>query len=408
MLNKNKAIKLKRGQKAAKYSILANLILTIIKGVVGLLSGSVALIADSVHSFSDIFASFAVYLGLKLSQRKPDEKFPYGYYKIESFISLVISIIIMGTGFGIGLESYGAFLNPTTIGIPFISLLTAFMSIGVSFLLSVYKNRVGSEIGSKALMNDSKHSLIDVFTSIIVFLGILTSVIGYPQLQGLAGIFVAFLIIYLGLKLAKDDILVLLDACLDPDKVKKIKNLSMEVNGVEGVHDIKVRRSGPFIFADLHLETIKELSVEQASDISHNLEKQIKDEIDNLDSLTIKIEPKEKLRFRVAVPIADNNGLNSNFSKHFGKAAYILFVDLYKGKIKDFYVKENPGKKYERKKGIKAAEFLNDEKTDILVSEDVGEGPMYVLTTDFIRIKTPEGKNLKEMVLNAVKGYNGS
>ncbi|MDI6644622.1 MAG: cation diffusion facilitator family transporter [Methanobacteriaceae archaeon] len=402
MLDKNKAIKLKRGQTAAKYSSLANLILAVIKGVVGLLSGSVALIADSVHSFSDIFASFAVYLGLKLSQRKPDQKFPYGYYKIESFISLIISIIIMGTGVEIGLESYHAFLNPTTIGIPLISLLTAVISVFVSFALSVYKTRVGTEIGSKALMNDGKHSLIDVFTSIIVFFSILTSFIGYPQLQGLAGIFVAFLIIYLGLKLSKNDILVLLDACLDPEKVKKIKNLSMEVDGVENVHDIKVRRSGPFVFADLHLETLKEFTVEQASEISNNLEKQIKAEIDDLDGLNIKIEPKEKLRFRGAVPIKEDNGLNSNFSEHFGKTPYILFVDLYKGKITDFYVKENPGKRYERKKGIKAAEFLNNEKTDI-VSEDVVEGPMYVLATEFVRIKSPEGKNLKEMVLNAVK-----
>lgn len=79
--NRLKKDRLKRGERAAKYSTLTNLALSIIKGVFGVLSGSVALIADSIHSFSDIFASLAVYIGLKLSQRKPDEKFPYGYYR---------------------------------------------------------------------------------------------------------------------------------------------------------------------------------------------------------------------------------------------------------------------------------------------------------------------------------------
>ena len=87
----NQFQRLKKGERAAKYSTLTNLILSIIKGVFGLLSGSVALIADSINSFSDIFASFAVYIGLKLSQRKPNQKFPYGYYKAETLSSLIIA-----------------------------------------------------------------------------------------------------------------------------------------------------------------------------------------------------------------------------------------------------------------------------------------------------------------------------
>jgi cation diffusion facilitator family transporter len=402
-LDNKKRLKLKKGANAAKYSGLVNLILAVIKAIVGFFSGSVALIADAVHSFSDIFASIAVYIGLKLSQRKPDQTFPYGYYKVETFTSLIISIIIIVSGVGIALESFDAFLNPVIIDIPLISLLTAVLSIGISLWLSIYKDRVGNEIGSKALINDGKHSLIDVFTSIIVFLGILTSILGYPQLQGVAGILVAVLIVYVGTKLAKNDVLVLLDACIDPEKVERIKKLAMSVEGVAGIHDIKVRRSGPFVFADLHLETKKEFSVEHANLISNNIEKKIKKEIEDLDSLTIKIEPEKKLKMRIAVPVNNENGLNSDISEHFGKAPYFLFADVSKGKITSFNLKENPGLNYERKRGIKTAEFLRDENTDILVSGDVGEGPMYVLTTEFIKIVTFKGNKLTDIILNASK-----
>jgi len=164
---------LKKGGKAAIYSSLINLLLALVKGVIGFLSGSIALIADSIHSFSDIIASLAVYIGLKLSMRRPDEKFPYGYYKIESFASLIISVIIVITGIEIALDSYSAFLNPSTIEIPLVALFVAALSALVSFLLARYKQEIGRTIGSQALTNDGKHSFIDIFSSIIVFVGIL-------------------------------------------------------------------------------------------------------------------------------------------------------------------------------------------------------------------------------------------
>jgi cation diffusion facilitator family transporter len=394
---------LKKGGKAAIYSSLINFLLAVVKGVVGILSGSIALIADSIHSFSDIVASLAVYIGLKLSMRKPDKKFPYGYYKIESFASLIISAIIIVTGIEIALESYNAFLNPSTIEIPLIALVIAALSALVSFLLARYKQDVGRTIGSQALINDGKHSFIDIFSSLIVFIGILSSYLGYLRIQGISGILVAFLIIYMGLKLAKDDVLVLLDANMDPEKIEEIKTIAESVDGVEGVHAIKVRRSGPFVFAELHLETKKGLSVENASEITGNIKKAVKDKIKNLDSLTVQIEPFKKEKLRVAVPVENRNGLQSDISEHFARAPYILIADVVNGKITNSAIKENPGTKLKKKKGIESAEFLEKEKVDVLVSNEVGEGPKYVLSGKSIDIIIPKGKNLEEMILNVYK-----
>ena len=396
-------INLRKGEKAAIYSSLTNLLLAILKGIIGILSGSIALIADSVHSFSDIVASLAVFIGLRLSQRKPDEMFPYGYYKIESFVSLIVSAIIIVTGIEIALESFNVFINPTTIEMPLISLSVAAFSAVISFLLARYKEKVGRDIDSQALINDGKHSFIDIFSSLIVFVGILSSYLGFLSIEGISGILVAFLIVYMGLKLAKDDVLVLLDASMDPEKLNEIKLIAKGVEGVENVHDVKVRRSGPFVFAELHLETEKGLSVREASDITEKVKRTVKDEIRNLDTLTVQIEPYKKEKLRVAVPVENRKGLQSTVSEHFARAPYILLANVSNGEITDIVIKENPGVKLEKKKGLETADFLGKENVDVLIGNEVGEGPMYALNDKLIDVIFPKGKNLEEIILDVYK-----
>jgi len=393
-------INLRKGEKAAIYSSLTNLLLAILKGIIGILSGSIALIADSVHSFSDIVASLAVFIGLRLSQRKPDEMFPYGYYKIESFVSLIVSAIIIVTGIEIALESFNVFINPTTIEMPLISLSVAAFSAVICFLLARYKEKVGRDIDSQALINEGKHSFIDIFSSLIVFVGILSSYLGFLSIEGISGISVAFLIVYMGLKLAKYDVLVLLDASMDPEKLNEIKLIAKGVEGVENVHDVKVRRSGPFVFAELYLETEKGLSVRKASDITEEVKRTVKDEIRNLDTLTVQIEPYKKEKLRVAVPVENRKGLQSTVSEHFARAPYILFANVSNGEITDIVIKENPGVKLEKKKGLETADFLGKENVDVLIGNEVGEGPMYALNDKLIDVIFPKGKNLEEIILN--------
>ena len=403
-MGENEFIRLKKGETAAKHSTIANLSLAIIKGIIGVLSGSIALLADSIHSFSDIFASLAVYIGLKVSQREPTEKFPYGYYKFETLASLIISVIIILSGFEIIIESINGILSPKAISIPLVAISVSILSVIISFFLAKYKDRVGNEIGSRALINDGQHSFVDVFSSLIVFAGILGAYIGYPMFQGVAGLAVALLIIYIGLKFGKEAILVLLDANIDPKTVKKIKSIAAHFEGVEGVHNIKVRRSGPYIFAELHLETKNKLSIKKADEISKKLEKKIIDVITDLDSIIIKIEPGKTTRMKIAVPVDKDEGLNSNISKHFGKAPYFLMVDLDKGKIKNFQSKINPAANYERKRGLKTVEFLINEDVNILLfNGEIKEGPSYALSDDLINIVYPNEKNLNDMLLNAAR-----
>ncbi len=402
MTNKNqlKKDRLIKGQRAAKYSTLTNLCLSIIKGFFGLMSGSVALIADSIHSFSDIFASLAVYIGLKLSQKKPDEKFPYGYYKAETMASLIVAVIILFGGLEIALQSLNGIIDPQPLKLPLFAFLVAVISVAASLLLTRYEHRIGNEIKSPALMSDAKHSLIDVFSSLLVFTGILTSYMGYLSFQGVAGLMVALLIIWMGLKIGKNAVLVLMDASIDPRIIHQIKGAALAVEGVEGVNGVKVRSSGSYLLGELHLETKKNLSVEKAHEISDKVEEMVRKDVEKLETLLVQVEPVKKDLIRFALPLETRDGLNLVPSTHFGKVPYFLIWEVHSGEIKNYQIKDNPAQYLEKKRGIKTAEFLVNENVDVLLGEEVGESPRYALSGKVIHFISPEGNKTEEIVLN--------
>jgi cation diffusion facilitator family transporter len=398
--NQLKKDRLIKGQRAAKYSTLTNLCLSIIKGFFGLMSGSVALIADSIHSFSDIFASLAVYIGLKLSQKKPDEKFPYGYYKAETMASLIVAVIILLGGLEIALQSLNGIIDPQPLKLPLIAILVAVISVAASLLLTRYEHKVGNEIKSPALMSDAKHSLIDVFSSLLVFVGILSSYMGYLSFQGVAGLMVALLVIWMGLKIGKDAVLVLMDASIDPKIMHQIGDAALAVDGVGGVSGVKVRSSGPYLFGELHLETKKNLSVEKAHEISDKVEEMVRKDVEKLETLLVQVEPVKKDFIRFALPLKTRDGLNSVPSAHFGKVPYFLVWEVHNGEIKNYQIKDNPAQYLEKKRGIKTAEFLVNEKVDVLLGEELGEGPRYVLSGEIIHCICSEGNTTKEIMVN--------
>ncbi|MDO5835171.1 MAG: cation diffusion facilitator family transporter, partial [Methanobacterium sp.] len=276
----------------------------------------------------------------------------------------------------------------------------AVFSVAVSLLLARYKQRVGDEIESPALIDDAKHSLIDVFSSVLVFFGIISSYMGYLSLQGVVGLLVALLIIWMGLKIGKDAVLVLLDASIDTETVQRIKKIVLSVDGVEGIHEVRVRSSGPYIFAELHLETKKNLSVEKAHGISDKVERQIREEVGKLETLLVQVEPVKKEVIRFALPLKNKDGLKSIPSNHFGKVPYFLIWDVHHREIENYQIKDNPAHELEKKRGIKTAEFLVNEKIDVFLGDELGEGPRYALSENVIHFVSSEGDTTEEIMEN--------
>ena len=392
-------ISFRKGEKAAKLSTIVLLALGILKGIVAVVSGSVALLAGTIDSFSDVFSSIAVWAGLRIAKKKPTERFPYGYYKAETFALLTVSLILVASSILIMFESFQKFFEVYVISFSAIALVVAALSAIIYYLLAKYKGRVGRQIGSQALISEGLHSMIDVYTSLLVFVGVFLGVLGFQIGEALIGFVMGAYVLARGLWFGKDAVLVLMDVSPSPQRVKEMKEIAESVHGVEGTHEVRLRKSGPVFFAEMHVELQEGLSLEKAHVISEEVETKIKERFKDLELVTVHVGLAHRKKTRIAIPILEDRGLDSSANLHFGSAPYFAFVEVEEGQIMGFYVKENEGAKLSRQKGIQAAHLLVKEKTDVVFAGDLGEGPFHVLGDNLIQIYSlPKVMEIREAI----------
>jgi cation diffusion facilitator family transporter len=394
-----KRISLKKGEDAARLSTIVVLALSILRGVVSVASGSIALLAGTIDSFSDVFSSIAVWAGLNIAKKKPTERFPYGYYKAETFALLMVSLILIASSILIMWDSFQKFFEVYIISFSDLALVVSALSAIVYYLLARYKMRIGRKIGSQALISEGLHSMIDVYTSVLVFVGVFLGVLGYPFGEALIGFMIGLYVLIRGLLFGKDAALVLMDVSPSPQRVKEMREIAENVRGVKGTHEIRLRKSGPVFFGEMHVELQEGLSLEKAHAISEEVEAKIKEHFKDLELVTVHVGLAHRKKTRIAIPIVEDKGLDSSASIHFGSAPYFAFIDVEEGQVVSFYVKENEGAKLSHKKGIQAADLLVSEKVDVVLSGGVGEGPFHVLGNNLIMIyHLPKSVEIQEAI----------
>ncbi len=396
-----------KGQTVALVSLVVVAFLAITKAAVGFLYGSIALLADAVNSFSDILASGLVWSGLTLSQKEPTERFPYGYYRAETLASLVVSALIIFSGVEILWEAVRNIHSPIAVPLAIPPLAAAALSMILYYALFRYKKQVGSEIDSKGLVADAKHSLADVASGFIVFIGILLSGVGYPIAEVAVAILVGISVVKEGFSQAKDAVLYLMDACLSPEMVSEMRDLATKVKGITDVHDVRLRRAGPVYFGEMHITVNKNLSIKQAHMLADKVEAKIMENTENLENVTIHIDPTEESVHHIGVPVLEQNGLSSKLSPHFAKAPYFMIIVLKKENIESTVFIENPGQNLDRKRGIKAVETLDGQDVDTIMCNEIGEGTYELLTTKGVELyQIPADKSTVREVLNLFLGGN--
>ncbi len=377
---------LRRGEKTAKLSSFTIALIGLAKGFVGAYSGSISLIAQAVDSLTHIFTSLAVYVGLRFARRQPTEKFPYGYYRAETFASLIVAIFIIISGIEIIRESILRFLHPTVVSSPYLTLSVAAISIPLLYFLAKYNKKIGEEINSQAIVGQAKDFALDVFSSVLVLVGVLFSYLDVLWIEPIMGVLISVLMLKTGVEIGRDSVLILMDAVLKPEDINKMRRIAEEIPGVLGVHDIKLRKSGPFCFGEMHIEVEKGLSVEKAYTITEEIEQKTKQEFKELETLMIHLGPTKKEKFRIAIPIEEDKGLESKPTPHFGSVPFFMLIDIDQGKTKNWIIKPNPGAKLSKKRGITAADFLIKEKVNMLLAGDLGAGPFHMLRDSFVEI----------------------
>jgi cation diffusion facilitator family transporter len=404
LTNQNRKISLIEGEKATLITLLVNILLSIFKLLTGFFIGSVALLASGFDALTDLIASIAVLLGLRFAQKDPSKRFPYGYYRMETLATLVVALIIIFFGLEVIIESYRIIITPSQLIQPFLGLIIAAISILAAFGLSRYNQRIGKKIDSNALLSTAKEFQLDIITNLLVFFGILAHLIYVPQLEGIVGLIIGLFIIKTGFEFGKASLLTLLDALDDPDIVEKIRKIGSQYQEIQEIINVRIRRSGPYYFADIEIMMYEKETVKSIGDVTHKLESHLKREISQIDSIMISVEPLRKTQLVLAIAIPSLvTSFNGSPAEHFGKAAAFIVskVDIKNQILISSRIVENPYHKEDKKRGILTAELLVEEGVDALAILDpklFGIGPKAILNDANIFLHQYRKETIKEII----------
>jgi cation diffusion facilitator family transporter len=250
-------------------SVGVNLVLSVAQIVVGIWSKSQGLVADGMHTLSDLVADFVVLFANHHSQKDADEDHPYGHQRFETAASLVLGLLLLAVGLGMLWSAAGKLQAPESIATVHITALwVAGGALVAKELLFRYMLAVAKQVRSSMLVANAWHARSDAASSLVVGVGIIGNLAGYPILDPIAAAIVGFMVTKMGWSFAWDAMHDLMDRAVDEAEVQAIRQTLAQTPGVSGVHDVRTRKMGDMIVVDAHLEVLSTLSVEQGHDIA--------------------------------------------------------------------------------------------------------------------------------------------
>ena len=377
---------MEKSEKIALQAILVAFFIFGIKLIAAIITGSIALKAEAFHTLTDFIASLTVYAGLKIAKRKT-KSFPYGLYKIENLISVVISLLVLFSGYEIALEAINA--KQTEVKNSIVGIIILVVVVLISFAFSKHEKKVGKEINSPILIADADHGYIDVLSNIIVMVSIILGTIGY-HLDKIATLIVVIFIAKTGFGILKDGVKVLLDASVDYETLSKTEKIILNTPQVVEIKKLTGRNSGRFKFIEANI-VIKTHDLDKAHLIADKIENQIKKELSNIDHVLIHYEPMQKEEMIYVIPLTEEK---NKISSHFGEAPWFMFVTFKTGErvAKQADVMVNPFMNEEKGKGILAAEFLIKKGIDVMIvkKDFASKGPAYVFSDSNVEVVLTE------------------
>ncbi|MFZ2095173.1 MAG: cation diffusion facilitator family transporter [Anaerolineales bacterium] len=355
-------------------SIFINLVLSLLNLGIAIASGSLAVVSEMVHNLVDLMASVVVLIGLRISQRK-SKSFPYGLYKVENVVSVLLSGLIFFTGYEIVREALFSSREQTMVNLWI--LAGVMLSAIIPFLFSNFELRAGKAVNSPSLTASALEYRTHIFSSGIVFISLITHYLGL-SLDRLAALLVVFFISRTGWEMLKDGMRVLLDASLDADTMAQVRRIIESDPATAQIKGLTGRNSGRYRFLEAEI-TLRIDDLKKAHDASQRIEKSIRDEVPHVERVLIHYEPTLPTNRCYAFPLAN---LDGNLSDHFGEAPYFALVSL---RLSDMEIEKqevihNPFTEVPKAKGIRVAEWLLSKKVDrIVLKENLqGKGPEYV------------------------------
>ncbi len=250
-------------------SVAVNLLLTVTQIVAGVLSRSQGLVADGIHSLSDLVADFVVLLASHHSKKDADDEHPYGHQRFETAASLALGVLLLAVGAGMLWSAVHKINAPESV--PEVHVVALWVALGALLakeMLFRYMLSVAKRVKSGMLVANAWHARSDAASSLVVGLGIVGNLAGYPILDPIAALIVGLMVARMGWGFGWGALHDLMDRSVDEQEVEAIRRTLVETPGVSEVHDVRTRKMGDMIVVDAHIEVDASITVEEGHDIA--------------------------------------------------------------------------------------------------------------------------------------------
>lgn len=286
----------KKAEFVAKIGIVGNLLLAVMKWIIGIYANSRALVADAVNSASDVAGSLVVFVGLRAAKQPPDEEHPYGHGKAESIAAIIVAVLLVLVGFEIGRASFAAFFAP--IEAPkMIAVFAVLLSIVVKECLFRYTYRLGKKLNSDALIVTAYDHRSDVYSSFAALVGIGAAIIGnwlhiewLEYADPVAGLVVSILILKMAWTLGKESIHNTLDHVLSDEETVGFREMIEKVPEVKKIDELHAREHGHYVIIDLKISVDPHMTVEQGHKVGKAVKKKLLEQ-KTVENVFVHINP---------------------------------------------------------------------------------------------------------------------
>ena len=274
-------------KKSTLVSVVVNIGLTIAQVFAGIVSGSQGLIADGIHSLTDLVADFVVLFANHHSAKDADDDHHYGHQRYETAASLFLGISLLVVGAGMLFKAGDKIINPIAAGqIQIMALYVAIGALITKELLFRYMLAVAERVRSSMLVANAWHARSDAASSLVVAVGIIGALFGYPVLDSVGALVVGLMVGKTGWTFSWDALHDLMDRAVSAEEHQRIEKIIRSTDGVKGFHDLRTRKMGDLILVDVHIEVDANATVQVGHDIALRAGNQIKRELPVLNVMT--------------------------------------------------------------------------------------------------------------------------
>ncbi len=283
-------------KKLSEVGILGNILLAAFKLFAGIFGKSGAMVSDGVHSLSDVFATLIAYIGVRLSKKEEDAEHPYGHERLECVASLILGLILAGTGLGIGYSGIRKLLaERAALEVPtMLPLIAAIVSIVVKEGMFWYTMYYARKLDSAAFKADAWHHRSDAISSVGSFIGIGMAKLGFPIMDPIAGLIICILILKVAYDIIRDALNKMLDTSCSCDFEQQLRSFIESQSGVKHVDLLHTRQFGNKIYVDLELAVRRDISLVDAHSIAESVHSSVEKQFPNIKHVMIHVNPEEK------------------------------------------------------------------------------------------------------------------